>query len=165
MFKAVTMKTNQMLVILGLVLVSILSVGLFFRNWIWAKYYLNRFENIEDNTDKCRIIKKLLRVSRVSHSDHFIRYSFSEESYSLQTGGYLPNSYAVGEILDDQNSLVYFGTVTDPITIFSTSVGIAAWLTNARRYRFRVSLGKEELPATIAKGRLTDEGIMLVPPA
>ncbi len=108
MFEVVTMKTNQMLVILGLVLILTLSVGLFFRKWIWAQYYLYRFENIEDNTDKCRIIKKLLRVSLASHSDHFIRYSFSEESYSLHAGGYLPNSYAVGEILDDQNSLVYF---------------------------------------------------------
>jgi hypothetical protein len=63
-----------------------------------------------------------------------------------------------------QNSLVYFGTVTGPITISSTTVGIAAWLTNSLRYRFRVSMGKGDLPATIAKGRLADEGIMLVPP-
>ena len=61
--------------------------------------------------------------------------------------------------------MVYFGTVTGPITISSTSVGRAAWLTNARRYRFRVSSGKGDLPVTIAKGRLAEEGIMLVPNA
>ena len=58
--------------------------------------------------------------------------------------------------------MVYFGTVTGPITISSTSIGIAAWLTNARRYWFRVFSGKGDLPVTIAKGRLADEGIMLV---
>jgi hypothetical protein len=42
------------------------------------------------------------------------------------------------------------------------SVGIAVWLTNARRYRFRVSSGKGDLPVTISHGRLADEGIMLV---
>jgi hypothetical protein len=61
-----------------------------------------------------------------------------------------------------QNSLVYFGTVTGPIAKSSTSVGIAAWLTNARRYRLRASLSRGDLAAVIAKGRLADKGIMLV---
>jgi hypothetical protein len=58
--------------------------------------------------------------------------------------------------------LVNFGTAIRPITISSTRVGIAAWLMNARRYRFRLSTGKGDLPVTISHGRLADEGIMLV---
>jgi hypothetical protein len=44
-------------------------------------------------------------------------------------------------------------------------VGHAVSLTNARRYRARLLSGKEDVPLTISHGRLTDEGIMLVPGA
>lgn len=102
------MKINVTWLLSGLILVSMLSAGLVFKNRIRASYYLYRFENTQNDTEKCRILKKLLRVCRPSGFDHFIRHSFSGAHHTLRSGGYLPNAYAIGEILDEQNSRVYF---------------------------------------------------------